>query len=355
MSEVDDGLGVWRGRRVLVTGHTGFKGAWLSLLLTELGARVTGLALAPEHPEGLFVRCGVGDRIDHNIVDVRDTDAVARVISRAAPDVVLHLAAQALVPRSFRDPVGTYDVNVVGTASLLSSCAVHGRATVLVATSDKVYANDGSGRPFVESDPLGGGDPYSSSKAATELVVQSWRRSFQTRGGPALATARAGNVIGGGDRAEGRLIPDIYRALAAGVPVPVRNPDAVRPWQFVLEPLVGYLLYADQLLRGREVPCSLNFGPGAGDARPVREVVDTVLGQWGGGSWVPTEERPGPEAGVLVLDASLAQQSLGWRPRLDLTTALAWTTEWYRLAAAGGDCRTLTLEQIGRYRERMGT
>jgi CDP-glucose 4,6-dehydratase len=355
MRTYDDGLGAWRGRRVLITGHTGFKGAWLALLLADLGAEVTGLALAPEYPEGIYVRCRVDESIEHHCVDVRDATAVARLIARAQPDVVLHLAAQSLVIRSFRDPVSTYDVNVVGTASVLAACATAGPAAVIVVTSDKVYANDGSGRPFVESDRLGGGDPYSSSKAATELVVESWRRSFFADTGPVLATARAGNVIGGGDQAEGRLLPDIYRALASGVPVEVRNPDSVRPWQFVLEPLVGYLRYADRLIDGGDVPRALNFGPDTKDARRVRNVVDAVLQHWGGGSWAATDERPGPEAPVLLLDASMARRSLGWRPLLRLSTALEWTTDWYRLAAAGGDCRALTLEQIGKYREMMGT
>jgi CDP-glucose 4,6-dehydratase len=351
MREINVGLGAWRGRRVVVTGHTGFKGAWLALLLADLGAEVTGLALAPEYEDGIYVRCRVNELIDHRAVDVRDTDAVIRLIAQARPDVVLHLAAQSLVTRSFRDPVHTYNVNVIGTASVLAACAASGPAAVLVVTSDKVYANDGSGRPFVETDRMGGGDPYSSSKAASELVVESWRHSFFAGIGPALATARAGNVIGGGDQAEGRLLPDIYRALASGVPVAVRNPDAVRPWQFVLEPLVGYLRYVDCLIDGGDFPRALNFGPDPGSARPVRDVVETVLHQWGGGSWVPTDERPGPEAALLLLDIAQAEQSLGWRPLLGLSTALAWTTEWYRLAALGGDCRALTLEQIGKYRE----
>jgi CDP-glucose 4,6-dehydratase len=351
----DDELGAWRGRRVLVTGHTGFKGAWLALLLAELGAEVTGLARDPEHAEGLYVRCGVGEYVDHHAVDVLDAEAVARVVAGARPEVVLHLAAQSLVPRSFRDPVGTFAVNVVGTASVLAACAASGPSAVLVVTSDKVYANDGSGRPFRESDPLGGGDPYSSSKAAAELVVQSWRHSFFADGGPRVATARAGNVIGGGDQAEGRLLPDVYRALTSGVPVAVRSPTAVRPWQFVLEPLVGYLRYADRLVNGDEVPGALNFGPAPAAAWPVHDVVDTVVDQWGAGSWVTTDARPGPEAGLLALDASLAQRSIGWLPQLDLTRSLTWTTEWYRLAAAGGDCRGLALDQIRRYLDLLRT
>jgi CDP-glucose 4,6-dehydratase len=353
MRAIDDGLDAWQGRRVLLTGHTGFKGAWLALLLADLGAEVTGLALAPEHPDGIYVRCRVDELLDHHAVDVRDTAAVSDLIARARPDVVLHLAAQSLVTRGFRDPVHTFDVNVTGTASVLSACASASArpVAILVITSDKVYANDGSGRCLVESDGIGSSDPYSSSKAASELVVESWRHSFFADGSPAVATARAGNVFGGGDQAEGRLLPDIYRALTSGVPVQVRNPEAVRPWQFVLEPLTGYLLYVDRLIAGGAFPPTLNFGPDATDAAPVRDVVAAVIDHWGAGSWRTTNERPGPEAARLRLDASLARETLGWRPRLELSVALAWTTEWYRQAASGGDCRALTLDQIGTYRE----
>jgi CDP-glucose 4,6-dehydratase len=269
--------------------------------------------------------------------------------------VVIHLAAQSLVGRGFREPLRTYDVNVLGTAAVLAACAPPGPIAVLVVTSDKVYANDESGRAFVESDRLGGGDPYSSSKAAAEILVDSWRESFFANTGPTVATARAGNVVGGGDQAEGRLLPDIYRALTAHVPVCVRHPRAVRPWQFVLEPLVGYLQYADHMIRDGDVPAALNFGPDTADARKVCEVADLVVEQWGSGSWFPDVEPSGREAGLLALDASLAQRSIGWRPRLDLTTALAWTTEWYRLASLDGDCLALTLDQINRYRELLGS
>jgi CDP-glucose 4,6-dehydratase len=353
-----DPLATWRGRRVLVTGHTGFKGAWLSLLLSELGADVTGVGLAPEHLDCAYLRARVNERVTNHVLDVRDTDRMARVIVDSRPDAIFHLAAQALVPRGYRDPVETYDINVMGTASLLAACERSGvfgadssgrRVAVLVVTSDKVYANDGSGRAFVESDPLGGADPYSSSKAAAELFVESWRYRLGADEA-CLATARAGNVIGGGDQAEGRLLPDAYRALLAGRPVAVRNPNAVRPWQFVLEPLVGYLCYADRLLAGDSVPRSLNFGPDAAAARPVHEVLSMLVEQWGSGSWVPTDVRPGPEAKFLSLDASLASRSLGWRPRLDLAEALSWTTEWYRAAAEDGDCVSLAVDQIKRYR-----
>jgi CDP-glucose 4,6-dehydratase len=343
----------WRGRRVLVTGDTGFKGGWLALWLLELGAEVVGLGLEPEHPDGVFRRSGLHARLRHHTIDLGDRQGLAAVVADTAPEVVFHLAAQALVPRSYKDPVGTFAVNVVGTASLLAACAsCPSVAAVVVATSDKVYANNGGGRAFVESDRLGGGDPYSASKAATELVVESWRHSFFTAGRPRVATARAGNVIGGGDQAEGRLLPDLYRSLIDGVPVPIRHPEAVRPWQFVLEPLAGYLRYGSLLLDGGpDFPPSLNFGPAAEatGAASVGHLARAVIEAWGTGSWTPTDDRPGPEAHRLLLDAHRAAEVLGWQCRLDLPTALDWTTEWYLCAAEGGDCEKLCLDQIERY------
>ncbi len=344
--------GFWADRSVLVTGHTGFKGAWLSFLLASLGSEVTGVALPPL-PGGAFELAGVGGLVDSHIVDIRDRDGLGNVMQRAQPDVVLHLAAQALVPSSYLDPVGTFDINVTGTARVLDAAgACDSVQQVLVVTSDKVYANAGDGRAFREDDRLGGGDPYSASKAACEVVVDCWRELVAPRG-IGVVSARAGNVIGGGDVAAGRLLPDIFRALAAGRCVQLRNPDGVRPWQFVLDPLVGYLRYVELLAAGVSVPPALNFGPNPDEVRSVREVVETVLASVGEGQWEPTSERAGPEASVLVLDPSLAHETIGWRPVLSIEAALEWTTDWFRASRAGGDLAALCAEQIAR-RPRAG-
>ncbi|MFN8039399.1 MAG: CDP-glucose 4,6-dehydratase [Acidimicrobiales bacterium] len=338
------------GRRVLVTGHTGFKGSWLVVALDELGAEVSGLAL-PAVEGGIHRRAGVRRRlVDDLVVDVRDPAAVAAALAEQRPELVLHLAAQALVPASFVDPVGTFAVNVVGTASVLDAAArTPGVAGVVVVTSDKVYANDGSGRPFREDDRLGGGDPYSASKAAAELVVASWRHSFgrsaSSPSAPVVVTARAGNVIGGGDVGDHRLVPDAIRSLVAGRPIAVRHPDARRPWQHVLAPVTGYLLYGEALLAGRTVPPALNFGPQE-PAASVRSVVDGIIERWGAGSWVADDADLGPEAPVLDLDASLATTELGWQPTPELATALDLTVAWYRADAAGEDVDALTVAQV---------
>lgn len=343
----------WDGRRVLVTGHTGFKGAWLARWLERLGARVTGLALPPEDPAGAFAALGPWPGLESHMVDLRDAPAVAAVVADADPEVVLHLGAQALVRRSYADPAGTWAVNVVGTANVLEAArAVPALRSVVVVTSDKVYANLGDGRPFAEDDRLGGHDPYSSSKAGAELATASWRRSYFDELGVGVATARAGNVIGGGDRGEDRLLPDLWRALESGAGVRLRYPQATRPWQFVLEPLYGYLLLAEALARGDAgAPTTVNFGPGLAGCVPVGTVVDRAIALWGDGHW---EQEPGQqprEAHLLHLDASLATSTLGWRPRLDVDTALAWTVGWWRAAAGGDDRRKLAESQIDAYED----
>lgn len=344
---------LYDGARVLVTGHTGFKGAWLSLVLDRLGAHVTGVSLGPQ-PKGIFELGGVASKVESHIFDIRDRQRIADVVAQAEPEFVFHLAAQSLVPESYDAPVETFDVNVVGTASVLAACtpAESVRAVVAV-TSDKVYANDGSGRAFAESDPLGGGDPYSASKSATEMVVSSWRYSFlgESPGRSwALGSARAGNVIGGGDRASNRVVPDIVRALETGSPVRLRNPQAVRPWQFVLEPVVGYLMYAASLVeRQAATPSELNFGPSASSATTVETLVDRFIERWGGGRWEPTDDRPGPEASVLLLDSARAASALGWRSCLDLDDVIRLTVDWYRCAADGGDCAALSVRQVDDY------
>jgi CDP-glucose 4,6-dehydratase len=344
----------WSGRRVLLTGHTGFKGSWLSLWLTELGACVGGIAL-PESEPGLWsmVReCGV----ESQMLDIRDAAALREAVARFRPDIVIHLAAQSLVRASYRDPLGTYGTNVMGTANLLQACRdLAGLAAILVVTSDKVYENHGAGRPFGEDDRLGGHDPYSNSKACAELVTQSFRDSFFAAG-PPIATARAGNVVGGGDWAADRIIPDCVRALDAGEKVRLRYADAVRPWQHVLEPLCGYLTLAEALARGRaEVPLAVNFGPDPHSFCSVRAVVEGFSARFNGRPcWVRDAGAHPPEAAALTLASDLAGRSLGWRPRLDLEATLAWTAEWYRAQRGGEDMLAFSRAQIRRYQELAG-
>ena len=324
--------GFWRGRRVLVTGHTGFKGAWLCRMLAVLGAEVTGIALDPEPGPNAFAALGVADVLaaDHR-ADIRDGATLARLVHDARPEVVLHLAAQALVGRGHGDPAGTFASNVTGTIHLLEALrGLKGVAAALIVTSDKVYRNEELGRPFVEADALGGEDPYSASKAAAEIAVASWRASFPTAL-PPLATARAGNVIGGGDFAATRLIPDLVRAQLAGLPLVVRRPDATRPFQHVLDVLRGYLMQAEALAAG-SAPPALNFGPRDGEIR-VRD----VLALWGDVAWGAAEGPLMPEATCLALDSMLAGRALGWQPVLDTPRAIAATAAWYAAWRASAD------------------
>ncbi len=328
----------WRARRVLLTGHTGFKGAWLALWLAELGAEVHGLSGPPPSEPLLYEQAGIRDLLaSEHTVDVRDADAVAAAVTAARPEVVIHMAAQAIVRRSLTDPVGTWAVNVVGTANVLQALTGD-EGAVVVVTSDKCYRDIETGRPMTEDDPLGGKDPYSASKAAQELVAAAHRQTF---GGP-IATARAGNVIGGGDWAADRLIPDVMRAAAAGETVVLRNPDAVRPWQHVLNPLSGYLVLAERLLAGADVAEAWNFGPADDDALPVRTVVERL--------GVPHRVEPDPNAGkesvLLRLDSTKARERLGWAPGWDLTAGLEATQQWY---AGDGDPRDRTLAQIAAF------
>lgn len=345
----------WRDRRVLVTGHTGFKGAWLALWLERAGARVTGFALPPEHPSGAFAALGPWPDLDHVEGDLRDAAAVSAVVDRSAPEVVFHLGAQALVRRGYDDPVGTYETNVIGTANVLRAIqAAPSVRAVIVVTSDKVYANDGAVRAFVEDDPLGHTDPYSNSKACTELLVAAWRASYLDGLGIAAGTARAGNVIGGGDVADDRIVPDAVRAITGAVPLHVRNPAAIRPWQHVLEPLSGYVRFAEAIAsEPGSVPAALNFGPEDEACRPVRELVDAMFSLWGAGRWEHDATPQPAEAAVLRLDSSRARSALGWRPRLSLDEALAWTVEWYRAQSEGAEMREVTVQQIESYEKRL--
>ena len=343
----------WSGRRVFVTGHTGFKGAWLSLWLTRLGARVTGYALAPDTQPNLFHDARVAAGIEHLEGDVRELPDVRRALAGSGAEVVLHLAAQSLVRRGYREPVQTYATNVLGTVNVLE-VARHSPSVraVVVVTSDKCYDDRQGDRGYREDDQLGGRDPYANSKACAELVTQAYRDSYFAVDGPRVATARAGNVVGGGDWSEDRLVPDVYRALLAGQPVRLRNPEAVRPWQHVLESLSGYLLLVQRLMAdgGASLAAAWNFGPDDADARTVQEVVERLLAGWDPpGRW---EQDPGEhphETRLLRLDSSQARQRLGWQPRLSLGETLAWIGEWYAASRSGADLRATTLSQLDRY------
>jgi CDP-glucose 4,6-dehydratase len=342
----------WQGRRVLLTGHTGFKGSWAALWLRRAGAIVTGLALPPDTDPALFDLARVEQDLDEQrMIDLCDSRAVSEVVQASRPEVVLHLAAQAIVSRGARNPRATFATNVLGTVNLLDALReTPGLAAVLVVTSDKVYENRGEGRAFVESDRLGGRDPYSASKAAAEIAVHSYMETcFAPRGVP-VATARGGNVIGGGDFGEDRLVPDIFRAFRRGEAVTLRRPDAIRPWQHVLDCIVGYLAYAEALAARRDVPLALNFGP-SGDRVRVSDIAQAVLdGLGAGSSWRSSPASAEYDAQTLLLDSALARRELGWTDRLGGRLAIDWTAEWYRDLNAGADMRAATLAQIDAYR-----
>jgi CDP-glucose 4,6-dehydratase len=351
----------WRRRRVLLTGHTGFKGAWMSLWLKGLGAEVTGFALPPSAEPNLWsligpVAQGAGG-IRSVIADIREPGLVGEAVARADPQIVIHMAAQALVRESYRDPLATYATNVMGTAVLLQACrSLSNLQCVVVVTSDKVYENRGANRAFEESDRLGGHDPYSSSKACAELLTQSFRDSFFADG-PPIASARAGNVVGGGDWSEDRLIPDCVRALQSGQAVTLRYPDAIRPWQHVLEPLSGYLSLAEALVKSPErAPRAVNFGPDPASFCTVHEVVDGFGARFAGRpAWVRDPAPQPPEAQALTLSSSLAGRRLGWHPRLDIRETLSWTADWYLAHSTGANMAEFSEAQIARYRELMET
>jgi CDP-glucose 4,6-dehydratase len=340
----------WWGRRVLVTGHTGFKGAWLALWLEALGAEVAGLSLEPPTTPSLHAL--LGGAVDP--ADIRDRDAVEDRVRSIEAEVVFHLAAQSLVRPAFVDPVGTYEVNVCGTANVLEAARqAPSTKAVVVVTSDKVYAPHPDGRPHDEDSQLGGLEPYSSSKAGAELVAAAYRHSYLDG---RLATGRAGNVIGGGDWAVDRIVPDVLRALERSEPVALRHPEAVRPWQHVLDPLHGYLLFAERLLdESAQTPAALNFGPDPDESCSVASLVELLSEGFGG--------RPGwrrdedalivPETAELRLDASRARAELGWAPALGLDDAVDWTVDWHQKHAEGEDVRALTLGQIAAYEERL--
>lgn len=359
----------YRGRRVLVTGHTGFKGSWLCEWLLELGAQVTGFSLEPDTEPSLFRQLRLEDRVEHRIGDLRDPAAFANVLQAVRPEVIFHLGAQPLVRRSYEDPVGTFATNVLGTVHLLDALRTYDQpcATIIV-TSDKCYENTGRTQGYREEDPLGGHDPYSASKGCAEIVTSSYRRSFFSREAAAespvrLASARAGNVIGGGDWAADRIIPDCIRHITADEPIPVRNRHAVRPWQHVLEPLGGYLLLASRIHPERDPDglCrddfdTFNFGPAPSAQRRVEEVVTEVLLHWNG-TWIDqTPENAPHEAAILTLDISKAHRLLDWKPRWSFEATLTETVFWYRNArqADSEEIANMTRDQIRRYMRVLG-
>ncbi len=342
----------WRGRRVLVTGHTGFKGSWLSLWLQSLGANLQGIALPPPTDPALFDFARVAEGMEHNIADIRDFALMRKLLDDFKPEVIFHMAAQPLVRQSYQNPIETYETNVMGTVNLLEASRHCGSVKAVVnITSDKCYENLGIVRGYRENERLGGHDPYSSSKACAELVSAAYRLSFLTNDGIAMATARAGNVIGGGDWACDRLVPDTLRALEMSQSVQIRNPNAVRPWQHVLEPLSGYLLLAEKLyLEGHEFADGWNFGPNDDDARSVSWVVEHLCENWGtDASWTNQPGDHPHEAKYLKLDISKARKHLKWVPRWSLKDALSQVIDWHKAFLRDEDMQLKTLEQIRTY------
>lgn len=343
----------WKGKRVYLTGHTGFKGSWLSLWLQSMGAVVKGYALSPPTTPALFQEAKVAEGMESEIGDIRDLERLQESIKSFAPEILIHMAAQPLVRLSYREPVDTYSTNVMGTVNVLE-CARH--CTTLKAivnvTTDKCYENKEWVWGYREDEAMGGHDPYSNSKGCAELVTSAFRSSyFSGDKGPWLASARAGNVIGGGDWADDRLVPDILRAFEAGEPVIVRNPLATRPWQHVLEPLSGYLILAQKLyIEGQQFADGWNFGPRDQDVKPVESILEFMVSKWGeAASWQLDKEAQPHEARLLKLDISKASSLLGWHPKWSLENALDRIVDWQQHWLAGGDVRAKTLEQIEQY------
>lgn len=341
----------WHGKRVLLTGHTGFKGSWLALWLSDMGAVVHGLALAPDTSPSLYRLLHGEAAAQAGLCDVRGRAAVAACVAEANPQIVFHLAAQPLVRHGYRDPVGTFETNVHGTVHVLEALRhAPDVKAIVVITTDKVYENAETGKAFVETDPLGGHDPYSASKAAAEIVVASYRASFFAQNSIGLATARAGNVIGGGDWAEDRLIPDAVRAWSAGVPLQVRRPKAVRPWQHVLEPLAGYITMAEKLWHNPHALTASNFGPDHGSAATVADVLTLAVKSYGQGRVDFADGHEGPhEAGYLMLDSTFAAETLGYRPVWSLQDTIERTMNWYRKQQEGALALTLCRADIADY------
>jgi CDP-glucose 4,6-dehydratase len=341
----------WRGKRVVLTGHSGFKGSWLTLWLARLGAEVTGISLAPVTEPNLFDAADIGRACDSHFCDIRDAAALAALVRGAKPDIVFHMAAQPLVRESYREPLATFATNAMGTAHVLDALRDLDSVRVAVmVTTDKVYRNHDSARPYREDDAFGGHDPYSASKAAAEIIIASYRDCYLEEQGMALASARAGNVIGGGDWSADRLIPDAVRAWSNDETLDIRRPDAVRPWQYVLEPLRGYLVLAEALWDKPALAGGYNFGPDMSDAVEVRTLIKLARGAYGGGDVTYGDGEEGPhETSWLALDVDKAEMMLGVKPRLTLPEAVRLTLEWYRAHEGGADARALCEANIDAY------
>lgn len=352
----------YRGKKVLITGHTGFKGSWLTIWLNLMGADTAGIALDPANENDLFNLAELKGKIRDYRADIRNRAEVERIFYAEKPEIVFHLAAQSLVLRSYNDPVSTFETNFMGTVNLLEACRNSGSVSqVVVVTTDKVYENREEPRGYNEQDPLGGYDPYSASKAGAEIACQSYRRSYFAKNDGAgrkisLSTARAGNVIGGGDRAADRIVPDCIRAFEKGLPIPVRNPDSVRPWQHVLEPLGGYLMLCRRMAEDPyRFAGAWNFGPDSEGAVSVGKLVGTFIRHWGSGVMdISGEQKKFHEAGILMLDISKSVTYLGWKPLLTLDEAVKMTAEWYR-SSGSRDPYTLCVEQIEEYTKRWNS
>jgi CDP-glucose 4,6-dehydratase len=353
VAEVIASPSFWRSKRVLVTGHTGFKGSWLALWLQQMGAEVLGYSSGVPTTPSLFEMAGVADGMQAVEGDVADADLLADTVARHRPEIVVHGAAQSLVRASYQSPVETFRTNVLGTVNLLDAVRQHATARVVLnVTSDKSYLNANPADPCREDDPLGGSDPYSASKACAEWVATAYRSSFfsDATTDVALASVRAGNVVGGGDWAADRIVADAMRAAASGDILLVRHPDAIRPWQYVLDCLNGYLVLAERLWEDPTLAGAWNFGPDEADVRPVRWIADELVRLWGPGlTWVHDEAEGPHEAPRLRLDSSRARAALGWRPRVPIGEALALTSEWYRAANSPVVARRITIEQLDAY------
>jgi CDP-glucose 4,6-dehydratase len=341
----------WKNKQVLITGHTGFKGAWLALWLTRMGAKVTGISLPPSTAPNLFTLANIEQVIDSYFADIRDADAVSCIVKKAQPEIVLHLAAQALVRPGYKDPLGTYATNVMGTANVFNSIRDLNSVKVVVAvTTDKVYKNLEFNKPYLETDVLGGFDPYSASKAASEIVISSYRDSYLAEQGVAVASARAGNVIGGGDWSEDRLIPDAVRAWDANMTLEIRRPSAIRPWQHVLEPINGYLVLAEKLFADLSLAGAYNFGPPAEEAATVKTVIEMANHAYGYGSVLWGDGTDGPhEASLLTLEVSKAREVLGVSSRWSLKESIEFTMSWYKRLRNGQSVNIICNENIEKF------